>query len=192
MSSTNYPPPPYGYQPAIRFEYPRTFLQIAAITLVIVLLPFLYTLTWLLQGQIPHFQAGFIELIIITTTIVITVIVHELIHGLTYQLLGYRVNYGTNLRLLAAYAAAFKQFQQRNHNLFVALAPLFVLTILLVPLLTIQNTWVVLIAFTAILFNCSGAVGDLYLSWRLLRLPPTTLMYDVDETTMLIYLPPKN
>ncbi len=183
------PTPPPGYDVALPFEYPRLALQLAATGLVLVLLPFLFGLTWWLQGQFPMFRLGLVEVGVALMTIIVTVLVHELIHGLTYQLLGYKATYGASLQLLAAYAAAFGQFQRRNHNLLVALAPLFALTTLLLPLLTVSNNLMLLIAFTALLFNASGAVGDLYLSWRLLRLPPTALLYDVDPQTMLIFLP---
>lgn len=188
-SSMILPTPPTGYQPAIHFEYPRLALQIGATVLVVVLLPVLFTLTWFLQGRIPLFRLGWVELGLVILTIMATVLIHEWVHGLAFQLLGYKVTYGASLRLLAAYAAAFGQFQRRNHNLLVALAPLVMLTTLLVPLLAVPHHFLLLIVFTALLFNASGAVADLYLSWRLLRLPPTALLYDVDPKTMLIFLP---
>ena len=164
-------------------------LQIAAIGLVIGLLPLLFWLTWLLQGNVLRLEAGLGEFGIIIGTIIITVLVHEWVHGVVYWLLGYQVTYGASLRLMAAYAAAFEQFQQRSHNLLVALAPLIVINGTLLPLLAIPQPLVTLTVFTALLFNSSGAVADLYLTWRLLRLPRATLLYDVDPKTMLIFLP---
>ena len=184
-----YPTPPLGYQAPLRFEYPRLKLQVAAITMVIITLPLLFTLTWLLQDQIPRFNVGTGNLLLVILTVVATVGVHELIHGLAYALFGYRVSYGANLKLMAAYAAAFEQWQTRNHNFIVALAPLVVLNGLLIPFLLIPHPTLTLIIFTALLFNSSGAVGDLYLVWRLGRLPTGSLLYDIDVKTMLIYTP---
>jgi hypothetical protein len=126
---------------------------------------------------------------VVFLAVVITIIVHEWVHGLVYRVLGYRVSYGLSWRMGAAYAAAFSQWQKRDHNLLAALAPLVLLTPLLITLLAVPNQLLNLAAFAALIFNTSGAVGDLYLSWRLLRLPKDALLYDIDPKTMLIYLP---
>ena len=61
---------------------------------------------------------------------------------------------------------------------------------LIVPsLLALSNSTIVLLALASLMMNTGGAVGDLYLVWRLLRLPRETLLYDVDVKTMLIYMP---
>jgi hypothetical protein len=127
--------------------------------------------------------------VLILLTVLATLGIHELVHGAAYRLLGYQVSYGMSRHLLAVYAAAFDQWQTRNHNLIVALAPLIVLTVILVPLLAIQSHTIVLVALAALLMNTGGAVGDLYLAWRLLRLPRTALLYDIDTETMLIFEP---
>jgi hypothetical protein len=163
------------------------------VALIIVITPFLVLLTWFLQGRPGRFplliQGGLGDLTIVLLTVVATVFVHEWIHGLAYQLLGYKVSYGVSLQLMAAYAGAFGQWQQRRHNILVALAPLLLLTLFLVPLLSSSQPSLVLIAFTALLFNTGGAVGDLYLVWRLLRWPAASLLYDVNTSIMLVFLP---
>jgi len=153
------------------------------------LLPLLLLLTWRLQQTIPQFNLTLANLGLILATIIIIVILHEIIHGLAYQLFGYRVTYGASLHLMAAYAAAFGQWQKRGHNLIVALAPLLLLTLLLLPLLALPQPTITLIALTGLLFNTAGAVGDLYLVWKLLSWPKTTRLYDVDLHTMLVFLP---
>jgi hypothetical protein len=192
-SKNSYPEPLPGYQPALKFEYPKLKLQLLAMVLIIVITPCLVVLTWLLQGKPGQFplpiQPTFGDLMAVLATIIITVLVHELIHGLVYQLLGYKVTYGVSLQLMAAYAGAFGQWQQRHDNILVALAPLLLLTLLLIPLLGSSQPSLVLIAFTALLFNTGGAVGDLYLVWRLLRWPAASLLYDVNTSTMLVFLP---
>ena len=139
------------------------------------------------EGFLFSFKA--IDVVIVIATILITLILHELVHGLTYRLLGYEVRYGVSLRHLAAYAGVFKQWQKRDHNLIAALAPLVILTVLFFPLLGASSSRVVLIAFTLILINTAGASGDMYLTLRLLRMPRASLGYDVDVSTMLIYKP---
>lgn len=186
-----FPASPPGYQAAISFTYPKGLLQVVGIAIILAVTPLLIYLTWRLQGNstewLTLFRVDYIPLMLVT--ILLTIIIHELIHGMTYKLLGYQVRYGVSLHLAAAYAGAFGQWQVRNHNIIVALAPLLVITLISIPLLAASNLSIVLIAFTALLFNSSGAVGDLYLTFRLLRLPPTTLLYDVDTKTMLLFLP---
>ena len=130
-----------------------------------------------------------VRLILVIVTVLFTLVIHEWIHGLVYRLLGYRVTFGVSAHLFAAYAAAFGQWQTRNHNIIAALAPLLVLTMVCIPLMALPNQAIAWLALTALMMNTSGAVGDLYLVWRLLRLPRETLLYDVDEKTMLIYTP---
>src|SRR5688572_10962999 len=100
---TSYPDPLPGYQPALKFEYPKLKLQLLAVALILVITPGLVILTWLLQGRPGRFplplQGDFGDLITVLGTIVVTVLVHELIHGLVYQWLGYKVSYGVSLQL---------------------------------------------------------------------------------------------
>ncbi len=172
------------------FEYPKRPLQITGTLIALLLLPLLLFVTALMGGDVGGmFGKGVGGALIMLAAILFAIILHELVHGLFFRLFGYDVSYGVNLKLVAAYAAAFGQFQKRNHIIPVALAPLLLLTLLFLPLLGAADTAVSLIAFTGLLFNSSGAVGDLYLIWRLLHLPPSSLLYDMDAATMLIYLP---
>ena len=118
-----------------------------------------------------------------------TTIIHELIHGGVLRSYEYRVAYGVSWRLLVAYAAAFGQFQQRNHALVNALAPLIIITTATVPLLLVPNHYVALAACIALLTNTTGAVGDMYMIWQLLWLPRETLLYEVDPGQVLIFIP---
>ncbi|MBN1579956.1 MAG: DUF3267 domain-containing protein, partial [Anaerolineae bacterium] len=186
-----YPEPPPGYQPAMRFEYPKMGLQIAAFVVLIGITPLLLFLVIVLQrqslGGLFSDTDRLVQLVLVVATVLITMVIHELVHGLAYRLLGYRVTFGVSVHLFAAYAAAFGQWQTRDHNIVAALAPLVVLTLLCIPMLALPNTVIVWLALIVLMMNTSGAVGDLYLVWRLLHLPRKTLLYDVDVKTMLIY-----
>jgi hypothetical protein len=188
-----FPQPPAGYQPAVQLEYPKLKLQVAALVVLLLITPLLLTLVWALQHRYAEnplaLVSGGVDLLPVVVTVLATTTIHELIHGAAYQLLGYRVSFGMSGHLLAAYAAAFDQWQTRNHNLIVALAPLVALSAVFFPLLAVRNRAVVLVAVTALMMNTAGAVGDLYLIWRLLRMPRAALLYDRDVKTMLIYLP---
>ena len=186
-----WPEQPAGYQPAVMLRYPRGKLQIAGLISLALVTPILFVIIGFLQSrspeQVPLFTNSPIDLLLVVLTVLVTITVHELIHGAAYRLLGYRVDYGVSVYLIAAYAGAFGQWIRRNHLIVTALAPLFVLTGLLFPLLAVQNHGVVLIAFTALIINTAGSVGDLYLVWRLSGMPRATLIYAVDIKTILVF-----
>ncbi|MBN2394420.1 MAG: DUF3267 domain-containing protein [Anaerolineae bacterium] len=210
--------PPAGYRQPYRFTYPMLGLQIGALAMLLALVPFLGVLTWVLQGQpsladttsqltelldsLDHLFSNssavltfgcaaallIASIVVPLTIVVVTIIVHELIHGLAYRALGYRVSYGFYWKL-GCYAIAPCQFQQRRHNIVVALAPLVVITLVMAPLLAVQNILVVAIALLVLLLNTSAAAGDLYSTWWLLKTPPHTLLYDVDVNNSFVYAP---
>jgi hypothetical protein len=48
---------------------------------------------------------------------------------------------------------------------------------------------VALAAAFVLVLNTAGAIGDLYATWRLWRLPEGTLLYDVDIRHSYVYEP---
>jgi hypothetical protein len=119
------PTSPPGYQPPTRFTYPKGLLQLVGIGIILLVTPLLIYLTWRLQGYSTEWLTLFSlrNIPLMLVTMLLTIIIHELIHGMTYKLLGYQVRYGVSLHLAAAYAGAFGQWQQRNHNMIVATLP---------------------------------------------------------------------
>src|SRR5215213_1179161 len=96
-SSSPLPPPPAGYRPAERFHYPKLALQVAAIAVLLLAAPLLLILTGFLQNWLASriaFASGPRDFILVVLVVAVTVVVHELVHGLAYQLFGYRVTYG--------------------------------------------------------------------------------------------------
>lgn len=188
-------PPPPGYRESYQFHYPVRMLSGIALLLFVTLCPLLTWGTYLYHTQwntMPLIESGvelLVALLVFFLTPVVTIVVHELLHGLVLHLLGYRVSYGVAWYLGAAYAAAFRQFVRRDHTIVVALTPLIVLTTLVVPLLSIPNPFVIEGAIIALVVNTSGAVGDVYVVLRLLRMPPGTLFYDLDIQHMLVFEP---
>lgn len=187
------PLPPAGYQPAMRFEYPRLLLQVLGLVMFVVSIGVFLMAAWLLNGRpagLPiSFGTSIWEFLLMILMVFVTVVIHELIHGAAYQLLGYKVSYGLHPQMVAAYAAAFKQYQKRNHNIWVALAPVVVLTIVCTPLMGVPIEWVKTAAFTLLIVNTSGSVGDFYLTWYLSRLPQNALIYDQSLEDMFVFLP---
>lgn len=186
------PAPPEGYRPAVRFQYPMRSLHIiSVVALAASFISFGWIATQAQERTLGElFTLNIFQILIILLLIPATILIHELIHGITYQLLGYQVSYGFAPELGAAYAAAFGQFQQRRHNFIVALMPLLVITVIGVIAMTLpDNPFLAAGAFVVLLINTSGAVGDVYIMWRLVMMPPRTLLYDVSVDQMLIFEP---
>ncbi|WP_276300296.1 DUF3267 domain-containing protein [Halorussus lipolyticus] len=184
------PDPPEGYREPVTFEYPGLALSVGSLALfVAAVFVFGRVMSALRPGATLEFTVGPRGIAVVGVLSVGTVVVHEVVHGLVYRLLGYRVRYGIAWNMGAAYAAAFGQFQTRRDNLVVALAPLAVFTAVLTPLLAVEPFSVALAAFLVLVVNTSGAIGDLYISWRLLRMPEGTLMYDLDARHSYAYFP---
>ena len=190
--SVDLPEPLAGYQPGFHARYPALAINLSAAALFCVAVPLLLYLTWVLQGRSPTcaaFPFTAADAILLWLAAFVTAALHEWLHGRALRLCGYQPSYGIAWRILAAYAGAFGQFQRRNHALAVALTPLLVITAVALPLLAAAQHTVVVLAFAALLVNTSGAVGDLYLVWLLLRLPRHALLYDVDPRHTLVFLP---
>ncbi|MBV0924800.1 DUF3267 domain-containing protein [Halomicroarcula limicola] len=197
------PATPDGYQEPRSFRYP--FVVLLGLVLVIVPVSALLfgSLLWYAQGSALEAVFAFEET---ATSISLTVssgavllasvgavglvtILHELVHGLVYRYFDYTVSYGVAPQLGAFYAAAFHQYQARNHNIVVGIAPLVVLTLIFCPLLFVPQPVVAVAACIALVFNTAGAAGDVYLVTRLLRLPAGSLLYDSDIRHSYIYYP---
>ncbi len=113
-------------------------------------------------------------------TMAAVLILHEAVHGAffwlfskTRPLFGFKGAY--------AYAAAPDWYFPRNHYLVVGLAPLVFLSelgILLMPVFPLRWMWALLVF---LVFNASGAVGDLAVCLWLLFKPKTVLIRDFGD-----------
>lgn len=127
-------------------------------------------------------------MVTVIVSALLTLVAHELLHAAAYRMYGYQVTHGVSLRPFAAYVVALNQWHRRNRSIVTALTPVVALTVVLVPLLALCNRVGLLVGYTALAMNASAAVGDLYLAWRLMRMPRSTLFYPVDMDTMLVYV----
>lgn len=175
------PSPPAGYRPPEQFRYSSVFLAVASLIALMASIVVFGALLWFLQGR-PEggsVSFGLGGIVAVFLVCLATYLVHEAIHGLVFRLLGYRVSFGFAAHVPAFYTAAFGQFITWRDNLLVGVAPFIVITAVAVPLLAAPLP-VASVAYLVLLVNTSGAVGDVYMSWRLWRLPPETLCYDAD------------
>ncbi len=183
-------PPAGGYQDPYPFEYPILQLNLFSILVLFLFVPVLSTITTQLQGgTFPIMMSTFSHAIGVLLVGILTILLHEHIHGFTMRRFGYLPRYGFNWKMFAAFAIAEEQFMSREHALWIALAPFAVLTVVGFPLLAVPYAPLVTVLFFMLLFNTIGAVGDFYALYRLLRMPPGTLLYDISPAQMFVYEP---
>ena len=109
---------------------------------------------------------------------------HEAVHGIVMRhYCDAKVTFG----FTGMYAfAASKAYYCRKHYIVIALAPIIVWGILLGILnFMVPNQWFYVVYFIQA-GNISGAAGDLYVSWRMSRLPKDILVQD-DGVSMTVF-----
>lgn len=114
----------------------------------------------------------------IVAVFIVVLPLHEFVHGIAIQLCGHSARYGMKLNLGVLYATADQALFRRNAYLFVALAPLVVITLLGMALLLVLPTAVGYYVSIGVALNAGGAIGDLWSVVILLRYPVTALVRD--------------
>ncbi|MFC6836470.1 DUF3267 domain-containing protein [Halomarina ordinaria] len=178
-----------GYRDPTAFTYPRLRLQAAGLVATLLAAVAGMALTAIPRGGSVSVSVGPTAFVGLGLALVATVLAHEGVHAAVARLRGYRITAGLDLRLPGAYVAALEQAIPRRDQVLVALAPLVVLTTLLAPLLLFAEGWLLGAALVGFVMNTAGAVGDVYVAWRALRLPPGTVFYDVSVDEMYVYEP---
>ncbi len=128
---------------------------------------------------------GLMGLIAITF---VTTIIHELVHGIAFAIFGGSPRYGLKVKyfLPLAYATSPGDIFRRNAFIVIILAPLLVIDIVSLLMLTIfpQAPWLIWV----IAFNTGGAIGDIWIAVQLLRCPKSIAVEDREES-IAIYAP---
>lgn len=140
------------------------------------------TLFDLSEGFVPYLLRFLCMLLGLT----LYIILHELVHAAAMRLSGtQKVNFGfTGLYAFAGSA----DYYDRPHYILIALAPIVVWGVvlgLLCALVPPAWFWVVYIIQVT---NISGAAGDLYITYRMPKLPPDLLVQD-SGVRMTVYAP---
>ena len=132
-------------------------------------------------GTLPSSLAfGLGEIIVVIMAFVLTIVLHELAHGIAMQRFGAQPRYGALWKQAMFYATAPGYAFRRNDYVQIALAPLVVLSILIIlGMWYLSGTfWVIVLAIAGII-NATGAIGDLWITGIVLRYPATA--YIIDE-----------
>jgi FtsH-binding integral membrane protein len=119
----------------------------------------------------------FTTFILFFVAMVGVIVVHEIIHGVAAALLGVRPSFGIGPGF--AYTT-FLEPMKKSSYLTVGLAPLVVITVTTVAMAAIWPDiagWMVVIGT----INASGAVGDLWMTARILRSPRRAMFYDLAD-----------
>ena len=117
-----------------------------------------------------------VKLLILLVGIFAYMILHELVHGITMKFFGTnKVKYG--FTGLYAYAGSDDYYDKLSY-VIIALAPIVVWGIVLLILnLTFGREWFWVVYFIQII-NVSGAAGDMYVTYRMTKLPKDVLVND--------------
>ena len=119
----------------------------------------------------------FLFLLLFIAFIVVLMVIHEAIHGIFFWIFT-RSRPVFGLKLLFAYAGAPEWYIPRNQYAIIGLAPLVLMTVggfLVVSLAPLSVGQLALIGIT---LNASGAVGDLYVSGKVMCQPRNVLVQD--------------
>lgn len=178
-----------GYDEPYRFEYPVQWIQVGVVGLALLAFGGSLRLASLLRGAPVDVEVDLPLLVVAAAVVPVTVVVHETIHGVAAGLLGYRVTYGIDRSIPAAYAGSFRQRIARRDNAVVAAAPFVAGTVGCAALLPFVDGLVLVAVIAALVVNAAVAVGDLYLLYRLGRLPAGSVLYDASIDEMLVFEP---
>jgi hypothetical protein len=151
----------------------------------IIFIPMFYLLsgfTALVRPDITNFSATITigKVFSAIGLVVLVLIIHEIIHGLFFWIFSHgRPVFA--LRPLYAYAGAPTWFFPKRQYAITALGPLIIIgAVGLVLLLLAPIGWILMTALLVAL-NTSGAIGDIFVFFRLLKCSPTSFANDTGE-----------
>lgn len=171
---------PAGYLPAVQLDLLHDRRQMTIVTTLNLVITVVMVLAAVLRGhpisfRITDYGGYLLKLAACVLGILLYLALHELVHGLVTTLNGAKAFYG--FRVAYAYAGSRAYFS-RSAYIAVALAPVIVwglVLALVLPLIPAGWFWVV---YLIQVMNLGGAAGDYYVTYRILKMPPDTLVQD--------------
>jgi hypothetical protein len=103
---------------------------------------------------------------LVVAVMVVAIVLHELVHGLFFQVFtGHRPEYGIGTGY--AFAAMPDWYFPKKQYLVIGLSPLVLLTVLgLLLCLVVPTNWLAPLVIGMVI-NAGGAIGDMYICWRI-------------------------
>lgn len=187
MQGKENPTPPPGAIPEGYHEVLHWTLKEKSIALQVLSIPF-FILSALIFfglavsiGKLPSsFTFGAGELGSVIASIPLTIVLHEIVHGMAMKMFGAQPRYGVLWKQAAFYATSPEYAFRRNDYIQIALAPLIVISVLVVlGMWLAHGTFFVVVFALCGIINTSGAIGDLWLTTLALRYDRTA--YIIDE-----------
>lgn len=179
-----------GYKEPIELKYNFLVLNIfSGFLFVISLFGFNFLRIWIETGTFETNFSGSVDAnqtFIIGLIFVGTIICHEIVHGIVFKLLKYKVSFGLILPSMA-YTMVKNQLVKKRDYLIVAMAPFVVINFVCISLLFLKISALNNLLVWILVINTSGAVGDLWLSWVIQNSPKNTLFYDTSPSQNYIY-----
>ncbi|PXF61887.1 MAG: hypothetical protein C4B59_01260 [Candidatus Methanogaster sp.] len=134
-----------------------------------------------------NFEGTPVAILIVLSTIVFTMLFHEFIHGLVISMYGGKPKYGTGVAhyILPYLYTTTETIFRRNRFIVILIAPLIVISVLgVISMITFPAIahWFII----PLTMNAAGAIGDLWMTFSLLRHPEHILLAD-DHSGLTIY-----
>ena len=176
---------PNGYKEILKIDLQKN-TKLAVLVNVMALIIGVVMLIPLLSESIRTavFKSAFEKSYIKLAAMSVGMVLHELVHGiLMKKFSGVKPKYG--FTGLYAYAGSTAYFD-RKHYIIIALAPIVIWGIVLAVLqFAVPDSWAWIVYFIQII-NISGAAGDIYVTYKMSRLPADILVNDVG-VSMTVY-----
>ena len=127
-----------------------------------------------------------LKIVILLTAAVVYMALHELVHGVFIRKYsGRRPGYGVGMGYACAGSDAY--FNKKSY-IIIALSPVIIWGVALLILnLALSSAWF-WVVYGVQITNISGAAGDYYVTYRMLKMPSDILVRD-SGTKMAVYAP---
>jgi hypothetical protein len=134
-----------------------------------------------LSGTAISIKFGLPDIIFLLFLVVLNLIIHELIHGVFFWFIT-RSKPVFGLSLSYAFAAAPGWYIPKRQYWIIGLAPLIIIGFAGLLIISIGPPSWILPALVVTGFNTGGAIGDIYIIFRLLLTDSTCLVNDTGHT----------
>ena len=175
---------PDGYQEVLYYRLNKPIRLVVLQILSILLFVVSGLIFWNVAiglGKLPsRVQIGLTGMILLVVGTLLTLFLHELTHDVVMQMFGAKPRYGVLWKQAMFCATTPGYAYRRNDYLLVILAPLFILSILVILGMWFAQgnaLWVVLLGICGTI-NASGASGDLWIAIIVLQYASTAYVMD--------------
>jgi hypothetical protein len=172
-----------------------TRLNLAALLLTVVFL--VLTIAWtvlIYANRDPITVSTQIPALFLWIGVFLVLLLHEWLHGLAIQWFQHKPIYGMKfanvgrLKLpLLLYTTAGDVYFGRYSFIFIALVPVVVITLVGMAFIALLPDYLTYYLVVAIIINGSGAIGDFWMTWVVLRYPHDALVRD-EADSIRVYI----